>query len=297
MEIEEEFVNKIVMRIQKYVDGENLQNIKDDIACCVYGYEISRKQKYEIIEYNDYNRKIMNLYLGALSIEGKSEKTIQRYKLVLEMFFDNTEKSIREITTNDLRYYLLCYKEQRHVSGTTLDGMRRVFTAFFNWLEQEEYIIKSPARRISRIKKDTKKEREFHEDELEKLGNNCKNIRDRALVEFMYATAARVSEVASINITDVDFQEKSVLLHGKGGKDRISYFTDKASYYLKEYLSTRKDHNDALFVSLKNSKRRMTKDSIEQMVRALGKRSSVPSVHPHRFRVTRITVLVKNSKT
>ena len=292
MEIKEEMINQIMMRIQKYVSDENLENVKDEVVCCVYSYEVSKKQTYEVIEYDDYNGKLLNLYLGSLAVEGKSPKTIQRYALVLKMFNENLQKSLRDVTTNDLRYYLACYKSQRHASGTTLDGMRRVFTAFFNWLEVEEYIVKSPARRVSRIKKDTKKERELHEDELEKLANGCRNIRDRALIEFMYATAARVSEVAGINISDVDFQEKSVLLHGKGGKDRTSFFTDKAAYYLKEYLKTRTDDNDALFVSLKNPKNRVTKDSIEQMVRSLGRKVDLNKIHPHRFRVTRITILV-----
>ena len=292
MEIKEEMINQIMMRIQKYVSDENLENVKDEVVCCVYSYEVSQKQTYEVIEYDDYNGKLLNLYLGSLAVEGKSPKTIQRYALVLKMLNENIQKSLRDVTTNDLRYYLACYKSQRHVSGTTLDGMRRVFTAFFNWLETEEYIVRSPARRVSRIKKDTKKERELHEDELEKLANGCRNIRDRALIEFMYATAARVSEVAAININDVDFQEKSVLLHGKGGKDRTSFFTDKASYYLREYLKTRKDDNEALFVSLKNPKNRVTKNSIEQMVRTLGKKTELAKIHPHRFRVTRITILV-----
>lgn len=292
MEIKEEMINQIMMRIQKYVSDENLENVKDEVVCCVYSYEVSKKQTYEVIEYDDYNGKLLNLYLGSLAVEGKSPKTIQRYALVLKMFNENLQKSLRDVTTNDLRYYLACYKSQRHVSGTTLDGMRRVFTAFFNWLEVEEYIVKSPARRVSRIKKDTKKERELHEDELEKLANGCRNIRDRALIEFMYATAARVSEVVGINISDVDFQEKSVLLHGKGGKDRTSFFTDKAAYYLKEYLKTRTDDNEALFVSLKNPKNRVTKDSIEQMVRSLGRKVDLNKIHPHRFRVTRITILV-----
>ena len=292
MELKEEMINKIMMRIQKYVSDENFENVKDEVVCCVYNYDVSQKRTYEVIEYDDYNGKLLNLYLGSLAVEGKSPKTIQRYALVLKMFNENLQKSLRDVTTNDLRYYLACYKSQRHVSGTTLDGMRRVFTAFFNWLEIEEYIVKSPARRVSRIKKDTKKERELHEDELGKLANGCRNIRDRALIEFMYATAARVSEVASINISDIDFQEKSVLLHGKGGKDRTSFFTDKAAYYLKEYLKTRTDDNDALFVSLKNPKNRVTKDSIEQMVRSLGRKVDLNKIHPHRFRVTRITILV-----
>ena len=149
-------------------------------------------------------------------------------------FFEN--KSVKEITTNDLRYYLALYQEQRKVSGTRLDAMRRVFSAFFNWLEAEDYIYKSPAIRVARIKKDTKKERELYESEIELLAEACTNIRDRALIEFMYATAARVSEVAAVNISDIDFENRSVLLHGKGVKDRISYFTDKALLFLKKYL-------------------------------------------------------------
>jgi site-specific recombinase XerD len=201
-------------------------------------------------------------------------------------------KTVKEITTNDLRYYLALYQQQRHVSNTTLDGMRRIFSAFFNWLEQEDYIYKSPARRVARIKKDTKKERELYESEIELLAQACTNIRDRALLEFMYATAARVSEVAAVDISDIDFEHREVLLHGKGGKDRTAYFTDKAALFLRQYLRTRQDDNGALFVSLKNPTVRVTKDSIEQMVRQLGRRSGLTGIHPHRFRVTRITVLV-----
>jgi site-specific recombinase XerD len=226
-------------------------------------------------------------------IEGKSKKTIERYKLAIDMLLEFfNEKNVKEITTNDLRYYLALYQQQRKVSGTTLDGMRRVFSAFFNWLEQEDYIYKSPARRVARIKKDTKKERELYESEIEMLAQACTTIRDRALIEFMYATAARVSEVAGINREEVDFEKRSVLLHGKGGKDRIAYFTDKAALFLRQYLEQREDDNEALFVSLKNHNTRVTKESIEQMVRILGNRSGVTGIHPHRFRVTRITVLV-----
>ena len=156
----------------------------------------------------------------------------------------------------------------------------------------EDYIYKSPARRVARIKKDTKKERELYESEIEMLAQCCRSIRDRALLEFMYATAARVSEVAGVDISDVDFEKQSVLLHGKGGKDRISYFTDKAALFLRKYLATRTDSNPALFVSRKNPDNRVTKNSIEQMIRVLGKQAGVDGSHPHRFRVTRITVLV-----
>jgi site-specific recombinase XerD len=249
--------------------------------------------QYEVAVPDSYNETVLKQYLGALLIEGKSKKTVERYRLAVVMLLDFfSGKNVKEITTNDLRFYLAMYQQTRKVSGTTLDGMRRVFSAFFNWLEQENYIYKSPVRRVARIKKDTKKERELYESEMERLAQACTNIRDRALIEFMYATAARVSEIAAINISDVDFEHREVLLHGKGGKDRTAYFTDKAALFLKQYIDERNDDNVALFVSLKNKKNRVTKDSIEQMVRGLGQKSGVNSMHPHRFRVTRITVLV-----
>lgn len=294
MDIKEDIITDVIQRMQDCLDDGQSAKLKNVLHIVLHDVVLS-ESRYDIAESNGYmesNARIMQQYFGTLMIEGKSPRTIERYRLAMRMLLDFFGKSIKEITTNDLRYYLAWYKETRHVSGTTLDGMRRVFTACFNWLEQEDYIYKSPARRIARIKKDTKQERELYESELEMLAQSCTCIRDRALLEFMYATAARVSEVAGANISDVDFEKQSVLLHGKGGKDRITYFTDKALMFLRKYLETRHDNNPALFVSLKNQNKRVTKDSIEQMIRTLGAKAGVEGSHPHRFRVTRITVLV-----
>lgn len=294
MDVKESIITTVIGRMQMVLDGDQCAELKDVLHIVLHDVQIV-EVKYEVAKSDGYmesNARIMQQYFGTLMIEGKSQRTIERYRLAMRMLLDFFNKSIKEITTNDLRYYLAWYKETRHVSGTTLDGMRRVFTACFNWLEQEDYIYKSPARRVARIKKDTKQERELYESELEMLAQNCRSVRDRALLEFMYATAARVSEVVGANISDVNFDKQSVLLHGKGGKDRITYFTDKAALYLKKYLETRQDNNPALFVSLKNPGKRVTKDSIEQMIRALGRNAGVSGSHPHRFRVTRITVLV-----
>lgn len=294
MDVKEDIITTVINRMQMVLDGGQCEELKDVLHIVLHDVQIV-EAKYEVAKSDGYvesNARIMQQYFGTLMIEGKSPRTIERYRLAMRMLLDFFGKSIKEITTNDLRYYLAWYKETRHVSGTTLDGMRRVFTACFNWLEQEDYIYKSPARRVSRIKKDTKPERELYESEIEMLAQCCRTLRDRALLEFMYATAARVSEVAGVNIDDVDFEKQSVLLHGKGGKDRISYFTDKALMFLKRYLETRHDNNPALFVSLKNPDKRVTKDSIEQMIRTLGSKAGVSGSHPHRFRVTRITVLV-----
>lgn len=292
MDKKEEVVRNILQRMEPILDEEQYKKLKSTLNIVLHPVDVN-ETKFEVAARDTFNEMVLKQYFGAMIIEGKSRKTVDRYKLVIKMMLDFFEnKSVKEITTNDLRYYLALYQEQRKVSGTTLDGMRRVFSAFFNWLEAEDYIYKSPARRVARIKKDTKKERELYESEIELMAEACTNIRDRALIEFMYATAARVSEVAAVNISDIDFENRSVLLHGKGGKDRISYFTDKALLFLKKYLEQRQDNNEALFVSLKNKEKRVTKDSIEQMVRKLGAKSGVAGCHPHRFRVTRITVLV-----
>lgn len=294
MDVKESIITTVIGRMQMVLDGDQCAELKDVLHIVLHDVQIV-EVKYEVAKSDGYmesNARIMQQYFGTLMIEGKSQRTIERYRLAMRMLLDFFNKSIKEITTNDLRYYLAWYKETRHVSGTTLDGMRRVFTACFNWLEREDYIYKSPARRVARIKKDTKQERELYESEIEMLAQCCQTIRDRALLEFMYATAARVSEVAGVDISDVDFEKQSVLLHGKGGKDRVSYITDKALMYLKKYLETRNDNNTALFVNLKNPGKRVTKDSIEQMIRALGRKAGVSGSHPHRFRVTRITVLV-----
>jgi site-specific recombinase XerD len=292
MDKKEMVIREIMQRMEPCLDEAQYSQLQSTLYIALHSVEIT-EEKAEVVVRDTYNALVLKQYFGAMLIEGKSKKTIERYKLAIVMMLDFfSDKSIREITTNDLRYYLATYQQRRKVSGTTLDGMRRVFSAFFNWCEAEDYIYKSPARRVARIKKDTKKERELYESEIEMLAQACTNIRDRALLEFMYATAARVSEVAAVNIGDVDFEHREVLLHGKGGKDRIAYFTDKAALFLRQYLQQREDNNEALFVSLKNPKKRVTKDSIEQMVRVLGKKSGVTGIHPHRFRVTRITVLV-----
>jgi site-specific recombinase XerD len=292
MDKKEQVIREILQRMEPQLDEERYTELKSTLYIVLHPVEIT-EAKCEVAVPDSYNEMVLKQYYGAMLVEGKSQKTLVRYKLAIDMLLDFFHaKTVKEITTNDLRYYLALYQQQRHVSNTTLDGMRRIFSAFFNWLEQEDYIYKSPARRVARIKKDTKKERELYESEIELLAQACTNIRDRALLEFMYATAARVSEVAAVDISDIDFEHREVLLHGKGGKDRTAYFTDKAALFLRQYLRTRQDDNGALFVSLKNPTVRVTKDSIEQMVRQLGRRSGLTGIHPHRFRVTRITVLV-----
>jgi site-specific recombinase XerD len=293
----EELINNIILGIQNIVDEVQLQQIKSILNVELYGYCIN-KQETSITVYNDNsNEYALKQFLSAKLVEGKSKKTIERYKFIILKLLDYfPDKNLNDYTVADLRYWLAYYKLKRHSSNTTLDGMRRVVSSFFNWLEVEDYIVKSPARKLVKIKHDTEIKSAFTESQMEKMALNCKNIRDRAIIEMLYATGCRVSELCQIDRSDVNFENMTVLLHGKGNKDRIVPFTDKAKLYLSMYLESRKDNNPALFVTLRkrnNINNRITKTSIELLVKNIGNKAGVEHAHPHRYRSTRITVLLK----
>ena len=168
--------------------------------------------------------------------------------------------------------------------------MRKCICAFFSWAEFSDYIENSPARRIKGVKHDTVKEPALTSGDIERAMLHCNNDRNKAIISFMYETAARVSEVAAVSISDINFQERTVVLHGKGNKDRVSMFTDKSALYLEEYLRHRKSESDVLFES--SPGKPITDAGIQSMVRGIGEKSGIHRLHPHRFRVSRITHLV-----
>ena len=201
------------------------------------------------------------------------------------------QKPLKDIDSKDILYYLASYQKQRGIANSTLDGMRRCISAFYSWAEFAGYIEKSPARRIKQIKFQVTKEPALTSGQIEKAMINCKSTRDKAIISFMYETGARVSEVAGVQLSDIDFNEHTVLLHGKGGKDRISMFTDKSAMYLEEYLTNRDLSVNALFES-KNKGSALSAAGIRSMIHDVGVRSGITRLHPHRFRVSRITHLV-----
>lgn len=284
--------NEILYKMQNDLSPQQLQKLKDIMLIALYPHEDNNA---ETIDEND-NEKIINMYWVSLKISGRSENTIKRYALDIKnllKFFNN--KSVLDFTANDIRYYLAWYKDERKVSNTTLENMRLSFNSFFRWLEIEEYIDKNPMRKIFTIKCDTQKEEIFTQDEIEKLKFGVTNLRDRAIITFLASTGCRISEMCDTNISDVNFVEKEVLVHGKGNKDRIVPIDNIALYHLKEYLNSRADDNEALFVTLKGEPNRVKRNSIERSFARLGVKLNVKNVHPHKFRSTRITdLLVKN---
>lgn len=297
MKNKDELLKEVLVEISTYVDKNDLDKVENILYTKFYGYSIVKEETNVAICNQDTNINILKRFLTTKLIEGKSERTIKRYKEVILRLLDFfSNKSIFDYTADDIRYWLCVLKTKNKVSNTTLDGMRRIIASFFNWLEKEDIISKSPARKLSIIKNDTKQEEAFTESQVEKMAIMCTNERNRAIIEMLYATGCRVSELCQVNLSDVDFNSMTVLLHGKGGKDRVVPFTDKAKLYLDMYLNTRTDNNQALFVTLNKSEKyikRITKESVERFVRIIGDKAGIDHAHPHRFRVTRITILLK----
>lgn len=291
MDAKEKIMGAIISAMSGDLTAEQLTKLQNVIVISLHEYSVE-PEKYEIQKYDDYDQFLCEQYYSALKVEGKREKTIERYLSQIKLMLSRVQKPIKEISTEDLRFYLAKYQAERKVSNTTLDGMRKCLCAFFSWLEYSDYIDKSPARRIKQIKHDTVPERELNPAELERAMICSSSVREKAIISFMYDTAARVSEVAGITLEDIDFSENTVRLHGKGGKDRVSLFTEKSAMYLKEYLQERKYQGIELFCSRRRPYVPVTKASLEAMVRSIGKRAGIDHLHPHRFRVTRITNLV-----
>lgn len=246
-------------------------------------YTVGTKSN-EVIVYDGNNNKILGRYLASMRLEGKSEQTMEQYKRAIQKMLDNIGKPLKDITTNDIRYHLSMYQSVRKVSKATLDNERRYLSAFFAWVTAEEYVVKNPMLRIKKVKEDKKIKKAFSDYEIEKLRENCKNKKEKAIIEFFLSTGCRVSEVVGLDIKDVDFDKGECTVFGKGSKERTVYLTEKSIYYLKEYLGSRKKESQVLFAN--KSGKRWSKQSIEKCLKNLGKRAVVDNVHPHRFRRT-----------
>ena len=240
----------------------------------------------------DENISMIESFISSKQIEGCSDRTIKYYKEIIDKFNDSFDKSIKRITTEEIRDYLSNYKEMSTCGSTTIDNIRRVLSSFFSWLEDEDYIIKSPIRRIHRIKTPTTVKEVLTDENLEKLRDECENIRDLSLIELLISTGMRVGELVNLNISNLNFEDRSCIVLGKGNKEREVYFDAKTKLHLKEYISKRNDNNDALFVSLRAPHQRLSISGIELIVRNLGVNTNINKVHPHKFRRTLATMAI-----
>lgn len=235
------------------------------------------------------NQEFMQKFLEAKRIEGCSEKTLIYYRNTINRMFETVEKNLMQITTEDLRAYLTEYQSVNNLSRVTIDNVRRILSSFFSWLEDEEYLIKSPIRRIHRVKTVNNIKETYSDEELEKMRDSCKEKRDLALIDMLASTGMRVGELVLLNQADIDFNERECKVLGKGNKERIVYFDARTKIHLQEYLKSRNDKSSALFVSLKAPHTRLTISGVEARIRKIGKDLRIGKVHPHKFRRTLAT--------
>lgn len=235
------------------------------------------------------NEELLNRFLSAKEIEGCSKKTINYYRKTIEKMLIKTNKRIEDIKTEDLRKYLTEYKKNNNLSKTTVDNVRRILSSFFSWLEDEDYIIKNPVKRIHRIKKGRVVKDVLSDENIERLCDNCDNIRDLAILELLISTGIRVGELVKLNIEDINFNERECVVFGKGESERIVYFDARCKIHLQEYLNTRTDNNPALFVQFRKPYNRLGINGVEVRLKKIGEKSKIGNVHPHKFRRTLAT--------
>ena len=284
-------LNGIMNQLKCILDTEKTVLVSEIVMNELSKYEINKlANDHEVIKRENSN--LVSVFISAKRIEGCSEKTIGYYKSSIDKLLIAIPKDIHDITTNDIRCYLAQQQDSKNLSKVTIDNLRRIFSSFFSWLEDEDYITKSPVRRIHKVRTDTLVKDVLSDESLEILRDNCTEIRDIAMIDLLASTGIRVGELVKMNREDIDFQERQCIVFGKGNKEREVYFNARTKIHLKCYLEQRTDNNPALFVSLSSPHSRLTISGVENRLRQLGKRANIIKVHPHKFRRTLATMAI-----
>ena len=271
-----------------YLYIEQLLQLNDILNKTMYKVVINKSEDTD--RHKEYD--MIEMFISAKRIEGCSEKTLHYYKKTIESMVLGIKKTPPQITTDDLRRYLTNYQLQRKSSKVTIDNIRRILSSFFSWLEDEDFILKSPVRRIHKVKtakivKDT-----YTDEALELMRDNCTTVRDLAMIDLLASSGMRVGEMVALNRDDISFNERECVVFGKGSKERLVYFDARTKIHLQNYLNSRTDNNLALFVSLKAPYERLLTGGVETRLRELGRRLNLPKVHPHKFRRTLATTAI-----
>jgi len=230
------------------------------------------------------NLEYLDLFIAAKNIEGCSDRTLQYYKSTIRGMLNTVNVPLQQITTEMLREYLGNYQSRNNCSKATIDNIRRNLSSFFSWLENEDYIVKSPIRRIHKVRTGTTVKETFSDESIELLRDGCNRTRDLAIIDMLYSTGMRVGELVNLDIEDIDFTERQCVVHGKGNKDRPVYFDARTKLHLKKYIDSRTDNNQALFVTLDRPFERLKISGVEIRLREIGRQLNIERVHPHKFR-------------
>lgn len=286
------FVKNVIDLAEEFLDDNQRIKLKEKLTeiCLNYHIEILEQNQKQEIQKN--NEDILNRFISSKEIEGCSARTLKYYKDNITKMLDAINLPINEITTETLRNYLSNYKNNSTAGMVTIDNIRRTLSSFFAWLENEDYIVKSPVRRIHKVKATRRVKETLTDENLEKLRDTCTNVRDLAILELLISTGMRVGELTRLNISDINFQERSCIVLGKGNSKREVYFSAKSKMYIEKYLETRTDNNEALFVSLIKPYNRLGISGIEITIRNLGREANINKVHLHKFRRTMATMTI-----
>ena len=277
-------INTVLSQMMPYLSNDQAARLQEVLEHSLFRVTVTKDEtpREDMIS-------PLDAFIAAKKVEGCSEKTLAYYRKTVQDMLNNFGKPAQQIMTDDLRKYLSDYQEQRKAGKVTIDNIRRILSSFFSWLEDEDYILKSPVRRIHKVKT-TKVVKEIYSDEaLEKMRDGCGNLRDLAIIDMLASTGMRVGELVQLNREDINYGERECVVLGKGNKERVVYFDARTKIHLQNYLDSRVDIKTALFVGLRTPHDRLTIGGVESMLRELGRSLSIPKVHPHKFRRTLAT--------
>ena len=283
--MKEQLITEVQQQMLPYLNNEQLRKLRAAMEFCLHGLEITQTDQQQEQEQTD----VTAAFIAAKRIEGCSEKTLTYYRKTIEAMTVAVGKPVQRITTDDIRQYLTTYQMQRKSSKVTIDNIRRILATFYSWLEDEDYIVKSPVRRIHKVKTAKVIKETYTDEALERMRDNCDSLRDLAIIDLLASSGMRVGELVALNRDDINFNERECVVFGKGNKERLVYFDARTKIHLQNYLDSRADGNPALFVTLRAPYNRLQIGGVEMRLRQLGRRLSIPKVHPHKFRRTLAT--------
>lgn len=286
--MKEKLITDVLQAMLPYLNNAQNKRLQDALQHSLSRYDVMVKGS----ETDGLDQDLVELFLSAKRIEGCSEKSLKYYQSTILALLAGVGKNVKYIVTDDIRTYLTDYQTRKQSSKVTIDNIRRILSSFFSWLEDEDYILKSPVRRIHKVKTGTSIKETYSDEALELMRDNCMELRDLAIIDMLASTGMRVGEMVLLNRDDIDFNERECVVFGKGDKERIVYFDARTKIHLQNYLNSRNDDNPALFVSLQRPHVRLQISGIEVRLRQYGKRLGLNKVHPHKFRRTLATMAI-----
>lgn len=286
--MKQNLITDVIQGMLPYLNNVQSKRLQEVMQYSLTAYEVKENTNKE----KSLEQDFVELFLSAKRIEGCSEKSLKYYKATIVAMLTTLEKDVKYIVTDDIRGYLIEYQEKNNSSKVTIDNIRRILSSFFSWLEDEDYILKSPVRRIHKVKTGTNIKETYSDEALELMRDNCTELRDLAMIDMLASTGMRVGEMVLLNRNDIDFNERECIVFGKGNKERVVYFDARTKLHLQNYLESRTDSTPALFVSLKAPYARLKIGGIEVRLREFGKQLGLKRVHPHKFRRTLATMAI-----